>query len=408
MKNIHHSIRHRLITMESQMTRCKIVVVGDTQCGKTALLHVFAKDSYPENYVATVFENYTASFEIEKQRIELNMWDTSGNLHRGGSKVVQMLLLLTHTGINECTLQQLLSHYLINGRHDESQISVSEKTLFYYTKEQANKEIKYSVQVQTLRSFDHLQCCAKQVRNTWVFKESAHLHNVEGKVGSPRKMKGFTRKRKKTFLSYPESEKKREEGRPRNLDLFLPADEPSSACIVEDTEQLEESAQVRSAYYDNVRPLAYPDSDAVLICFDVSRPETLDSVLKKWQSETQEFCPNAKVVLVGCKLDMRTDLNTLLELSKQRLIPVTHEQGSTLARQIGAVAYMECSSKVSENSVRDVFHVTTLASVNKMHKHLKRSNSKRGLKRVSQMPGRTDLLENTEMRKDRAKSCSIM
>lgn len=36
-----------------------------------------------------------------------------------------------------------------------------------------------------------------------------------------------------------------------------------------------------SSYYDNVRPLAYPDSDAVLICFDISRPETLDSVIKK-------------------------------------------------------------------------------------------------------------------------------
>ncbi|XP_010073108.1 PREDICTED: rho-related GTP-binding protein RhoN-like, partial [Pterocles gutturalis] len=128
----------------------------------------------------------------------------------------------------------------------------------------------------------------------------------------------------------------------------------------------------------------------------------------RWQGETQEFCPNAKIVLVGCKLDMRTDLNTLRELSKQRLIPVTHEQGSALARQIGAVAYAECSSKVSENSVRDVFHVTTLASVNRMHKNLKRSNSKRGLKRASQMPGRTDLLSDTEIRKDRAKSCSIM
>ncbi|KAM9296911.1 rho-related GTP-binding protein RhoN [Gastrophryne carolinensis] len=227
--------------MDKQMVRCKIVVVGDTQCGKTALLHVFAKDCYPENYVPTVFENYTASFEIDKQRIELNMWDTSG-----------------------------------------------------------------------------------------------------------------------------------------------------------------------SAYYDNVRPLAYPESDAVLICFDISRPETLDSVLKKWQGETQEFCPSAKIILVGCKLDMRTDLNTLRELSKQRLIPVTHEQGSTQARQIGAVAYVECSSKVSENSVRDVFHVTTLASVNRIHKNLKRSNSKRGLKRVSQLPGRTELLNDTEMRKDRAKSCSIM
>lgn len=36
-----------------------------------------------------------------------------------------------------------------------------------------------------------------------------------------------------------------------------------------------------SSYYDNVRPLAYPDCDAVLICFDISRPETLDSIPKK-------------------------------------------------------------------------------------------------------------------------------
>lgn len=33
---------------------------------------------YLQNYVPTVFENYTASFEIDKHRIELNMWDTSG------------------------------------------------------------------------------------------------------------------------------------------------------------------------------------------------------------------------------------------------------------------------------------------------------------------------------------------
>lgn len=31
-----------------------------------------------QNYVPTVFENYTASFEIDKQRIELSLWDTSG------------------------------------------------------------------------------------------------------------------------------------------------------------------------------------------------------------------------------------------------------------------------------------------------------------------------------------------
>lgn len=44
-----------------------------------------------------------------------------------------------------------------------------------------------------------------------------------------------------------------------------------------------------SAYYDNVRPLAYPDADAVLICFDVSRPETLDSVTKKVSKGQKQF-----------------------------------------------------------------------------------------------------------------------
>lgn len=164
-----------------------------------------------------------------------------------------------------------------------------------------------------------------------------------------------------------------------------------------------------SSYYDNVRPLAYPDSDAVLICFDISRPETLDSVLKKWQGETQEFCPNAKVVLVGCKLDMRTDLATLRELSKQRLIPVTHEQGTVLAKQVGAVSYVECSSRSSERSVRDVFHVATVASLGRSgHRQLRRTDSRRGLQRSTQLPGRPDRGNEGEIHKDRAKSCNLM
>lgn len=85
-------------------------------------------------------------------------------------------------------------------------------------------------------------------------------------------------------------------------------------------------------------------------------------------------------------------------------------QGTGLARQIGAVAYAECTSKYSENSVRDVFHVTTLASVSRVHRpQLKRAGSRRGLKRVSQQPPRTEIHEHPPpMRKDRAKSCVLM
>ncbi|NXE71530.1 RND1 protein, partial [Calcarius ornatus] len=58
--------------------RCKLVLVGDVQCGKTAMLQVLAKDCYPETYVPTVFENYTACLASEEQRVELSLWDTSG------------------------------------------------------------------------------------------------------------------------------------------------------------------------------------------------------------------------------------------------------------------------------------------------------------------------------------------
>ncbi|TNN21918.1 Rho-related GTP-binding protein RhoE [Liparis tanakae] len=82
---------------------------------------------------------------------------------------------------------------------------------------------------------------------------------------------------------------------------------------------------------------------------------------------------------------------------------------------MGATAYVECTSKVSENSVRDVFHVTTVASVRRPHKpQLKRSSSRRGLKRVSHLalpplPGRTEQIDEAPaMRKDRAKSCVLM
>lgn len=164
-----------------------------------------------------------------------------------------------------------------------------------------------------------------------------------------------------------------------------------------------------SPYYDNVRPLSYPDSDAVLICFDISRPETLDSVLKKWKGEIQEFCPNTKMLLVGCKSDLRTDVSTLVELSNHRQTPVSYDQGANMAKQIGAATYIECSALQSENSVRDIFHVATLACVNKTNKNVKRNKSQRATKRISHMPSRPELSAvATDLRKDKAKSCTVM
>lgn len=220
--------------------RCKLVLVGDVQCGKTAMLQVLAKDCYPETYVPTVFENYTAGLELEEQRVELSLWDTSG-----------------------------------------------------------------------------------------------------------------------------------------------------------------------SPYYDNVRPLCYSDADAVLLCFDISRPDTVESALKKWKAEIMDFCPSTRIILVGCKTDLRTDVCTLMELSNQRLTPISHEQGTLLAKQVGAEVYLECSAFTSEKSIHSVFRSAALMCLNKLQPPIKQSPTRRLSKRLLHLPSKAELLRSSFSKK-RTKSCSIM
>lgn len=71
-------------TMDSLGSRCKIVVVGDTQCGKTALLHVFAKDCYPEVCFLWVyyFHSLSTAYKLYRNTEKPNLMTCSaGNIH---------------------------------------------------------------------------------------------------------------------------------------------------------------------------------------------------------------------------------------------------------------------------------------------------------------------------------------
>ncbi|KAG4301339.1 hypothetical protein PCANB_002306 [Pneumocystis canis] len=181
--------------MMSAELRRKLVIVGDGACGKTCLLIVFSKGTFPEVYVPTVFENYVADVEVDGKHVELALWDTAGQ---------------------------------------------------------------------------------------------------------------------------------------------------------ED--------------YDRLRPLSYPDSHVILICFAVDSPDSLDNVQEKWISEVLHFCSGLPILLVACKKDLRHDLKTLEELRKTSQRPVTTEEGQTVANRIGAVKYLECSAKTNEG-VREVFECATRAAM---------------------------------------------
>ncbi|PNI27351.1 T0153641 isoform 3, partial [Pan troglodytes] len=43
--------------------------------------------------------------------------------------------------------------------------------------------------------------------------------------------------------------------------------------------------------YDRLRPLSYPDTDVILMCFSIDSPDSLENIPEKWTPEVKHFCP---------------------------------------------------------------------------------------------------------------------
>lgn len=101
--------------------------------------------------------------------------------------------------------------------------------------------------------------------------------------------------------------------------------------------------------YDRLRPLSYANANVFLVCFSVVNPVSFENVTTKWYPEVIHFCPEVPQILVGTKLDLRSDAVTLEKLKNLGQNPIQFEQGQDLAKKIKAVKYLECSAKTGEN-----------------------------------------------------------
>ena len=106
--------------------------------------------------------------------------------------------------------------------------------------------------------------------------------------------------------------------------------------------------------YDRLRPLSYPQTDVFLACFSIISPASFENVKAKWYPEINHHCPNVPIILVGTKIDLREDKETINRLAEKKLAPVSHQQGMQLAKEIKAIKYLECSA-LTQTGLKAVF-----------------------------------------------------
>ncbi|KAI5097815.1 ras-related C3 botulinum toxin substrate 2, partial [Silurus meridionalis] len=125
--------------------------------------------------------------------------------------------------------------------------------------------------------------------------------------------------------------------------------------------------------YDRLRPLSYPQTvhththahthmHTTVLCDEVGQRcdgvgqgcDGVEQRCDEWYPEVRHHCPSTPIILVGTKLDLRDEKETIEKLKEKKLAPITYPQGLALAKEIDAVKYLECSA-LTQRGLKTVF-----------------------------------------------------
>ena len=105
---------------------------------------------------------------------------------------------------------------------------------------------------------------------------------------------------------------------------------------------------------EEARSMAYQNADVILITFSLNKLKDVSHIRGKWFNEVQNYCSNASIILIGTNLDKREDLsynhhvvnNSSIDYQRRKDEDmVSYSKGLTIAKEIGAISYIESSAK---------------------------------------------------------------
>ncbi|GKT35174.1 putative multi-domain containing protein [Aduncisulcus paluster] len=269
----------RVETEETLKSHIKCVVVGDGAVGKTCLLLVYCLNTFPTEYVPTVFDNYQCDVDFGSETYSFQLWDTAGQ------ETYDRLRPLSYPGAHVFLL---------------------------------------CFSVVRPESYDN-------IKGKW-YPEVTH-HNAD----APFVLVGTK--------------------------IDLRDNEETIARLKEDGKRVLTFDDAGQETYDRLRPLSYPGAHVFLLCFSVVRPESYDNIKGKWYPEVTHHNSDAPFVLVGTKIDLRDNEETIARLKEDGKRVLTFDDGKKMQRQIKAQEYVECSAKTMFR-VKDVFDTAIRVGIN--------------------------------------------
>lgn len=93
----------------------------------------------------------------------------------------------------------------------------------------------------------------------------------------------------------------------------------------------------RQEKYEPLRLLNYQSTDVFILCYSIENRRSFEHIRAIWYTEVRRHCPDAKMLLVACKIDLRSSSSLSEDL-------ITTSEGQVLADHLN-IPFCEISSK---------------------------------------------------------------